>query len=66
MKVTLEIHPTEIEGDFSTVSGLELRCPRCGHVVEVYGDHSASAVRGAVIMREECPLGENNYYEADW
>jgi hypothetical protein len=43
-----------------------VKCERCGHEVEVYGTSETSARRGAVMLAEECPKGEKNYYVADW
>jgi hypothetical protein len=67
MKVKVEVHQTEVENeDGRTIDGLELKCSRCDHVVEVMGTQSHSAARGAVMLREECPFHENNRYEPDW
>jgi hypothetical protein len=63
MLVSVDISEEEIEGDFGTVSGLQLSCTRCGHTVEVGGTGSASAKRGACMLREECPFAENNFYD---
>lgn len=67
MKITLDVFQTEVEGDSGyPVDGLELQCPQCGHSIEVSGTHDGSAKRGAVMMREECPREENNFYEVNW
>jgi hypothetical protein len=66
MKVSVEIYQTDVEGDYGQVDGLCLSCHRCGHEVEVAGTSSASALRGAVMLREECPYDENNYYDVDY
>lgn len=66
MKIAVEIDQTEIEGDYGYVDGLQVTCSRCGHSVEVFGTTDVSARRGAANLREECPRGENNYYDVDW
>ena len=66
MKITVEVEEDELDGDYGSVSGLRITCPRCGHEVEVFGTDERSAKRGAVMLREECPRGESNYYVADW
>jgi hypothetical protein len=68
MRVDVEISQEELEGDYSGyVSGLRLTCDRCGHEVTVFGTTDRSAKRGAVMLSEECPNGENNYYDVeDW
>jgi hypothetical protein len=67
VRVETEIGETELEGDYGNmVDGLTVKCERCGHEVEVYGTSETSARRGAVMLAEECPKGEKNYYVADW
>jgi hypothetical protein len=63
MNVTVDISEEELDGDHGSVPGLRLTCERCGHSVEVFGTHDASARRGAIMLRDECPNGENNYYD---
>jgi len=41
-------------------------CTRCGHQTESYGNSDASVKRCLVLMREECPKGENNFYVTDY
>lgn len=66
MKVSVDIVQEEIEGDYGYVDGIRLICERCGHEVEIFGTSSASARRGALVLREECPNDESNYYDVDW
>ena len=66
MRVSVTVEETELEGDTGPVDGLVLTCDRCGHAVEVFGVTGASARRGAVMLREECPNGQANFYVADW
>ena len=67
MKITVEIEEEELEGDYgSYVQGLRLTCTQCGHEVTVFGTESASARRGAIMLRDECPNTGNNFYDVDW
>lgn len=63
MKISVSIDEDELEGDYGSVPGLRLTCSRCGHSVEVFGNEVPSAQRGAVMLREECPNGEKNFYD---
>lgn len=65
MKISVEIDEEEFDGDYGPVSGLRLTCSRCRHDVEVFGTGESSALRGAAMLRAECPRGENNYYDTD-
>jgi hypothetical protein len=66
MRVSVDIEQADVEGDYGTVDGIRLTCERCGHAVEVAGTSDRSARRGAIMLREECPEGEDNFYDADW
>ena len=63
MKVSVDVDESDLDGDYGTVPGLVLTCTRCGHSVEVFGTEDRSAERGAVMLREDCPRGENNFYD---
>ena len=66
MKVVVDFEDALIDSDFgTTVDGICLICTRCGHNVEVMGTGIGSAKYGAVLLSEECPNGESNYYEVD-
>lgn len=66
MKVQCEIIQEEIENDEGhLVDGISAECERCGHCTESFGTSSASIRRCLVLMREECPNGENNFYESE-
>ena len=49
-----------IEG--SEVEGITVSCDRCDHSVEVFGTSDASEKRGCVMLREDCPRDEKNFY----
>ena len=63
--IAVEIEEIELEGDYGSTSipSLSLTCSRCQHTVEVYGTSTASARRGAIMLREQCPYGERNFYD---
>ena len=44
---------------------VEVTCGRCGHSVRSWGDSDSSVRRCLVLLREECPEGENNFYIAE-
>jgi hypothetical protein len=66
MRVHVEIHHTDVEGDYTPVDGLLLICERCGQEVEVAGTAGASARYGAIKLRDECPRQETNFYDVDY
>ena len=46
-----------------TDSGEEIEIDSvCGNETESYGASAVSELRCLVLMREECPRGENNFY----
>lgn len=47
------------------VFGVEATCSRCDHVTQCFGTSSRSVRRALVMMREDCPRNEENYYVAD-
>jgi hypothetical protein len=63
MKINVEIDHSDVDGDYGPVDGLCLVCKRCGYEVKVAGTREDSARRGAVLLREECPMNENNFYD---
>jgi hypothetical protein len=63
MIVPVDISEEEVDGDYGSIPGLRLSCERCGYSVEVFGTQDTSARRGALMLREGCPNGENNYYD---
>lgn len=52
----------ELDGDYGTVEGVELTCDRCGHSEESFGIGEPSLMRCALLLRENCPQGEKNFY----
>lgn len=64
MRISVTIQEEEIEGDYGGyLDGLRLTCTQCGHEVTVFGTEAASARRGAIMLRDECPANESNFYD---
>ena len=62
MRVEAIITEEELEGDYSTIEGVVAICTRCDHQTESFGTSDASIKRCLVLLREECPQGEQNFY----
>lgn len=65
MRVKCEVEEVTLEGDCGEVEGVCVRCGRCDHEVEVFGTSARSVRRGLMMLREDCPQGEDNYYTAE-
>jgi hypothetical protein len=66
-RVTCVITEVDLEGDHRPVPGIMAECTKCEHTTESFGTDGASIRRCLVLMREECPLDEANWYEEeDW
>ena len=66
MRVKVDVEETEIETEEGRlVDGVAVCCGRCHHTVLVFGTGDSSIKRGCVMLREECPKGENNFYSVD-
>lgn len=64
-EVTAGVHVTVIEDEFADiVPGVRLYCDRCQHTVEVGGRTGGSVRRALAQLRETCPMGERNWYQA--
>lgn len=61
-RVTTSTDYVEVEGDYGSVDGVEVTCSRCGHSEQSGGTHDASISRCAILLRENCPRGEKNFY----
>ena len=64
MRVKVRVEEIELDGDDSEypVPSVEVTCTRCKHSVQVFGTSEASIKRGCLMLREECPEGESNFY----
>ncbi len=47
------------------VPGVIVRCGECDHVEEAFGTSERSVKRCLVLLRENCPRGEENYYVSE-
>lgn len=65
MRVRALVECVQLPGDHTLVDGLCATCARCEHAVEVFGRSGRSVRRALVMLREECPEGESNFYVAD-
>jgi hypothetical protein len=65
MQITCEIEEIELDGDFGSIPSVQATCSRCDHTTESYGTGGASIRRCLVVMREECPRGQENFYVAE-
>jgi len=66
VKVRCWIDEVELENDEGRpVDGVEATCSRCQHSTQSFGTGSASVRRCLVLLREECPEGESNFYYAE-
>jgi len=61
-KVDVEVSETEVDGDYGYCQGVEVTCGRCSHTVSVCGTSERSIKRGCMMLKEECPEGESNFY----
>lgn len=64
-RVTTKIDYVDLDGDYSTVEGVEVTCNKCGHSEESFGTEEESLKRCAYLLRENCPRGESNFYLVD-
>jgi hypothetical protein len=61
--IKCEVELCELENDRGrNVPGVEVTCPKCGHTTRSFGTGEKSIKRCLVLMREECPLEEKNWY----
>jgi hypothetical protein len=62
-KVVCKIEEVELQNDDGKmIDGVCAHCSRCEHLTESFGVSDRSVRRCLVLMREECPRSENNYY----
>lgn len=62
-KVECTVKYQEVENDNGQmIDGVVVECGRCEHTVESCGTSSRSVRRCLALLREECAMGEDNYY----
>lgn len=65
-RVHCDLDEMELEGETGRlIPSTKVTCSKCDHSAEVYGTSSASIRRGLAMLKEECPLDENNWYYTD-
>lgn len=64
MKVDCVVKRTDLENERGTTTpGVIVECTKCGETVEIFGQEEGSIRRGLAMLRENCPMGEKNWYE---
>lgn len=64
MKVECDVVFQDVENESGRlVAGVAVSCARCGHTVEAYGTTERSVRRCFMLLKEQCPNGESNYYD---
>lgn len=61
-RVEAEVREVEIEEGSRKVKGVRATCTECGICVEVFGTGENSRKRALAQLRENCGMGENNFY----
>lgn len=65
-KIKCSIEETCLENENGyEVEGVVATCSKCGHSTESFGTSDASINRCLALLNEECPNGENNFYEEE-
>jgi hypothetical protein len=65
-KVNCEVEYVDLEsGRGDTIEGVSVTCSKCGHCEESFGTTERSVRRSLVMLRENCPNLEENYYVSD-
>ena len=65
--VSVAIQTTAIEetndlGEVTHAAGVRATCNECGHETTSFGTGGDSRTRCLALLREECPMGESNWY----
>lgn len=64
-RIDCETENVEIENDRGIwVKSVSVKCCKCDHTEESYGRSDSSVRRCLALLRENCPNGESNYYDA--
>jgi hypothetical protein len=66
VKISCSIGFVERENDSGhLIESVSAVCSRCGHETFSFGTSDRSIRRCLVLMREDCPAAENNFYLSD-
>jgi hypothetical protein len=52
----------ELQGDHALVASVRATCVQCDHTTESFGTGPGSIKRCLVLLRQECPEDEFNFY----
>lgn len=63
-RVECEVNYEEIEEGGRTGDGVVVTCGECGKSQQSFGTSERSVKRCLVLLKENCPLDESNYYVA--
>lgn len=62
-KVECEVDEVDLENDNGRKQpGVCVTCGRCGHTSKAFGTGDNSIKRALMMLREECPEDERNFY----
>ncbi len=62
-KIKCKVEEVELESESgNTIPGVRVTCSKCDHSTESFGTGEKSIKRCLVLLREECPEGEENFY----
>lgn len=62
-RVEVEFEKDDIEDERGHEQpGVRATCTRCDHVTESFGTGPKSRMRCIMLLREECPNNEENFY----
>jgi hypothetical protein len=60
---TVMLESTNHYGETMEVPSVQATCSQCDHQTESYGTGGDSRRRCLALLRDECPMGERNWYE---
>ena len=65
-RVECEVEFTQKENDSGHMQDcVKVTCGRCGHFEISWGTKKASVTRCLMLLKENCPEGESNFYVGD-
>jgi hypothetical protein len=56
---------TDVNAQGRKIESTRAICSECGHETTSYGTGDGSRKRCLVLMNEECPEGQNNFYVSE-
>ncbi len=63
MKIECEVEEDDVPNERGgTQSGVKATCGECGHVERSFGTGEKSVKRCLILLKENCPRNETNYY----